>query len=49
MSVYAIRSTLDDPDASVAGIFTGAAPFALLMLLCLAEVIAASEIATGLR
>ena len=49
MSVYAIRSALDEPGVSIADIFAGAAPFALLMLLCLAAVIAVPEIATGLR
>lgn len=49
MSVYAIRSALDDPGVSITEIFAGAAHFALLMLLCLTAVIAASEIATGLR
>ena len=49
MSVYAIRSALDDPDVSVAGILASAAPFTLLMFLCLAAVIAVTEIATGLR
>ena len=49
MSVYAIRSALDNPSVSAADIFAGAAPFALLMLLYLAAVIAVPEIATGLR
>ena len=49
MSVYAIRSALDDPSISIADISVGASTFALLMLLCLAAIIAVPEIATGLR
>jgi len=48
ISVYVIKSTLDDPDISLSDIFLGAAPFALMMLICLGAVIAVPEIATGL-
>ncbi|WP_432816928.1 TRAP transporter large permease [Sulfitobacter sp. JB4-11] len=48
ISVYVIKSTLDDPDISLADIFIGAAPFALMMLACLALIIAFPAIATGL-
>lgn len=48
ISVYVIKSTLDDPDISLADIFIGAAPFALMMLACLALIIAFPVIATGL-
>jgi len=48
ISVYVIKSTLDDPGISLADIFIGAAPFAGLMLVCLGAVIAVPEIATGL-
>ena len=48
ISVYVIKSTLDDPDISLADIFIGAAPFAVMMLACLALIIAFPVIATGL-
>lgn len=48
ISVYVIKSTLDDPEISLGDIFLGAAPFAVLMALCLALVIAFPPIATGL-
>ncbi len=48
ISVYVIKSTLDDTTVSLSDIFIGAAPFALMMLLCLAAVIAFPGIATGL-
>lgn len=48
ISVYVIKSTLDDPSISLSDIFLGAAPFALMMLVCLAIVIVFPEIATGL-
>ena len=48
ISVYVINSTLNDPQISLADTFLGAAPFALMMLLCLGLVIAVPEIATGL-
>jgi tripartite ATP-independent transporter DctM subunit len=48
ISVYVIKSTLDDPDVSLSDIFLGAAPFALMMLLCLALIIIFPVIATGL-
>ena len=48
ISVYVIKSTINDPDVSLLDIFTGAAPFALIMLLCLAIVISFPPIALGL-
>lgn len=48
ISVYVIKSTLDDPDISLGDIFYGAAPFALMMLLCLILIILFPAIATGL-
>lgn len=48
ISVYVIKSTLEDAEIRLADIFLGAAPFALMMLACLAAVIAFPVIATGL-
>lgn len=48
ISVYVIHSALDDPSISLAQIFAGAAPFALVMLLVLALVVAFPPIATAL-
>ncbi len=48
VSVYVIKSTLDDDSVSLTDIFVGAAPFALMMLLCLILVILFPPIATGL-
>ena len=48
ISVYVIKSTLSDPDISLSDIFIGAAPFALMMLACLALIIVFPSIATGL-
>ena len=48
ISVYVIKSTLNDDSISLGDIFLGAAPFALMMLLCLALIIAFPAIATGL-
>ncbi len=48
ISVYVIKSTLEDPDIKLSDIFIGAAPFALMMLICLAAVIFFPSIATGL-
>ncbi len=48
ISVYVIKSTLDDKDVSLTDIFIGAAPFAFIMLLCLALIITFPVIATGL-
>lgn len=47
ISVYVIRSTLEDNDVSLSDIFIGAAPYALMMLLCLALIIVFPSIATG--
>ena len=48
ISVYVIKSTLEDPDIKLKDIFLGAAPFALMMLVCLAAVVFFPVIATGL-
>ena len=48
ISVYVIKASLDDAAISLKDIFIGAAPFALMMLVCLALVIAFPPIATGL-
>jgi len=48
ISVYVIKATLDDPEISLKDIFFGAAPFALMMVLCLLLVIFFPPIATGL-
>ncbi len=48
ISVYVIKATLDDPDIALKDIFLGAAPFALMMVACLALVIFFPSIATGL-
>ncbi|MCV6594173.1 MAG: TRAP transporter large permease [Silicimonas sp.] len=47
MSVYVIKSTLQDASIKLSDIFLGAAPFAAMMLICLAAVIAFPPIATG--
>ncbi len=48
ISVYVIKATIDDPEISLKDIFLGAAPFALMMLVCLLLVIFIPSIATGL-
>lgn len=48
ISVYVIKSTLDDKTVSLGDIFIGAAPFALIMAFALALVIVFPGIATGL-
>lgn len=48
ISVYVIKATLDDPEIALKDIFLGAAPFALMMLVCLALVILYPPIAIGL-
>ncbi len=48
ISVYVIKSTLDDDAISLADIFMGAAPFALMMLFGLALIILFPFLATGL-
>ncbi|MEM6636335.1 MAG: TRAP transporter large permease [Pseudomonadota bacterium] len=48
ISVYVIKTTLDDPDITLSDIFAGAAPFAMMMLICLFAVIFMPGIATGL-
>lgn len=48
ISVFVIKSALDDPEISLGDIFIGAAPFALIMLLVLGLVLAFPVLATGL-
>ncbi|MBW6505139.1 MAG: TRAP transporter large permease [Rhodobacteraceae bacterium] len=48
ISVYVIKSALDDPNVSLGDVFWGAAPFALIMLACLILVIAFPAIAIGI-
>lgn len=48
ISVYVIKATLNDPDISLKDIFIGAAPFALMMLACLALVIFIPSLSLGL-
>ncbi len=44
ISCFVIKSTLDDPDISLSDIFTGALPFAVIMLLVLILLIAYPEL-----
>ena len=48
LAVYTIKATVGDREASLKDIFIGAAPFALIILFCLALVIAFPPIAVGL-
>lgn len=48
ISVFVIKSALDDPGISLGDIFLGAAPFAALMLVVLGLVLAVPALATGL-
>lgn len=48
ISVFVIKSALDDPNVSLGDIFLGAAPFALLMLVLLALVLMFPQLATAL-
>jgi len=48
ISVFVIKSALDDPSITLGDIFWGAAPFALLMLVLLALVLAFPILATAL-
>ncbi|WP_299031205.1 TRAP transporter large permease [uncultured Sulfitobacter sp.] len=48
ISVYVIKSTLDDTSITLSDIFIGAAPFAAMMLVCLAIVIAFPALTTFL-
>ena len=48
LSVYTIKSAMDDPDLKVGEIFRGAFPFILAMLVSLALIIAFPSIATWL-
>ncbi|MFC3614333.1 TRAP transporter large permease [Lutimaribacter marinistellae] len=48
ISVFVIKSALDDPAISLGDIFRGAAPFALMMLVLLALVLAFPSLATAL-
>ena len=48
ISVFVIKGALDDPGIALGDVFRGAAPFALIMALVLALIIAFPAIATGL-
>lgn len=48
ISVYVIKATLNDPEISLKDIFIGAAPFAFMMLVCLALVIFVPSLSIGL-
>ncbi|MEY8842888.1 TRAP transporter large permease, partial [Cribrihabitans sp. XS_ASV171] len=48
ISVFVIKSALDDPAITLGDIFRGAAPFALMMLVLLALVLAFPSLATAL-
>jgi C4-dicarboxylate transporter, DctM subunit len=48
ISVFVIKSALDDPSITLGDIFTGAAPFAAMMLVVLALVLAFPALATAL-
>jgi len=48
ISVYVIKSTLEDQSITLGSIFAGAAPFALMMVLALALVLAFPILTTGL-
>lgn len=48
ISVYVIKATLNDPDISLKDIFFGAAPFALMMVLCLLLVVFVPTLSVGL-
>lgn len=48
ISVFVIKSALDDPEITLSDIFIGAAPFALLMLFVLGLVLAFPMLAIGL-
>lgn len=48
LSVYTIKSAMDDPDLKVGEIFRGAFPFVLAMLVTLAIIVAVPSIATWL-
>lgn len=48
LSVFVIKGALDDPRITLGDIFLGSAPFALIMVLVLALIVAVPGIATGL-
>ncbi|WP_299349457.1 TRAP transporter large permease [uncultured Shimia sp.] len=48
ISVFVIKSALDDPNITIGDIFFGAAPFALLMLVLLGLVLVFPQLATAL-
>jgi len=48
ISVYVIKSVVDDPDLGLSEIFLGAAPFALIMLLVLGLVLLFPQLTTAL-
>ena len=48
ISVFVIKATINDPDVPLGDIFRGAAPFAAIMVVTLALIVAFPVIATGL-
>ncbi len=48
ISVYVIKSVIDDPEVGLGDIFAGAAPFALMMLVVLGLVLAFPQLTTAL-
>ena len=48
LSVFVVKGALDDPNVSLGDVFMGAAPFALLMLVALAIIVAFPWITLGL-
>lgn len=48
LSVFVVKGALDDPNVSLGDVFMGAAPFALLMLVALAIIVAFPSITLGL-
>ncbi|MBD1548519.1 TRAP transporter large permease [Roseibium aggregatum] len=48
LSVYTIKSSMDDPDLTLGDVFRGAMPFVLTMILCIAIIVAFPPIATYL-
>jgi TRAP-type C4-dicarboxylate transport system permease large subunit len=48
ISVYVIKSVIEDPDVKLGDIFLGAAPFAAMMLIALALVFIFPQLATAL-
>jgi len=48
LSVYTIKSSMDDPDLTLGDVFRGAMPFVLTMILCIAIIVVFPPIATYL-